>query len=227
MLASASFGKTVSMRGEDFDFISNFSTLWAVFLGAVLATAGGLAGTQLEWHFERKRRERHAALFFGEVLSTLGVMLKITRDVYGVGDPFGPITIRMLRSTKREIDLYDRNRETLYDLSDADTRTRIHALILRINTPMDSVLDAHEEILNLERQLRAPDLPASHREELQARAARIGLSRTAAYESVMENAADIPPLLKELLPHAHQTFDSMSRAAGGPNIANINRSTGG
>ncbi len=53
---------------------------WAVFLGAILATVGGFAATQIEWFFERRRRERNAALFFGEVLSTLTVLLRIAND---------------------------------------------------------------------------------------------------------------------------------------------------
>src|SRR4029078_3785178 len=69
----------VLLRPEDYDFISNFSTLEAVFIGAILATIGGFAATQLEWYFERKRRERNAALFFGEVLSTLAMLMRLAR----------------------------------------------------------------------------------------------------------------------------------------------------
>ena len=39
--------------------------MWAIFIGAILATAGGLAAPQLEWYFERKRRGRHAAQLVG------------------------------------------------------------------------------------------------------------------------------------------------------------------
>ena len=31
----------MALNPEDLDFISNFNTLWAVFLGAILATLGG------------------------------------------------------------------------------------------------------------------------------------------------------------------------------------------
>jgi ABC-type uncharacterized transport system permease subunit len=58
------------MRGQAFDFISNLGTLGQIMLGACLATAGGLAANQLEWHVQMRRRERNAALFFGEILST-------------------------------------------------------------------------------------------------------------------------------------------------------------
>ena len=88
------------LNPDDYDFISNFSTVGAIVLGSLLATLGGLAATQLEWRFERQRRERQAALFFGEVLSTLLVILQIAKQTKGRGDPYGPITLRMLRQAR-------------------------------------------------------------------------------------------------------------------------------
>jgi hypothetical protein len=200
------------VRSESFDFISNFSTLWQVFLGAILATGGGFAATQIEWFFERRRRERHAALFFGEVLSTLGVLLQITHRTYGVGDPFGPITTRMLRSAKREIDIYDRNRERLFDLNDAKLRAQVHTLILRLNTPLEGVFDAHDEIGGVEAQMRSPDFPASHREEAQARLDRLKLTRTLSYEALDEASQSIKSVIDQLEPHAHHSFTAMNDA---------------
>jgi hypothetical protein len=202
------------VRGENFDFIGNLSAMWAVFLGAILATVGGLAATQLEWYFERRRRAQHAAQFFGEVLTTLRYILEIAHDTHGRGDPFGPITLRMLRSAKREIDIYDRNRETLYDLHDAALRVRIHTLILRLNTPLEGVFDTNDEIRALESQLKLPDFPVAHREEAQARLARLGLSREAGYEFTMETAQQIPATVRELEPLAKHSFDGLGREAG-------------
>lgn len=200
------------MRGEDFDFISNFSTVWQVFLGAILATGGGFAATQIEAFFERRRRERDAALLFGEILSTLGVLLAITHRTYIVGDPFGPITTRMLRSAKREIDVYDRNREKLYDIKNAHLRAQIHTLIIRINTPLEGVFDSHDEIGNLEAQLRSPTLAGSHREETLARVERLKVQRTNGYEALHENAETIETIIEQLEPHARHQFRSMREA---------------
>jgi hypothetical protein len=200
------------VKPDDFDFIGNFSTTGAVFLGAILATMGGLAATQLEWYFERKRRARHAALFFGEVLSTLGVILRIAHDTYGRGDPFGPITMRMLRSARSEIEIYERNRETLYELHDAAMRARIHTLILRVNTPLEGVFDATEEIRIVETQLKSPDLPATHRDELRARLESLLQNRVTGYEFVMEMAEQIKPMTADLAPLAGQSFDGIDRA---------------
>src|SRR5260370_1123787 len=45
----------VALAPNDMDFIQNFSTIWAVFLGALLATLGGFGATQLEWFLERRQ----------------------------------------------------------------------------------------------------------------------------------------------------------------------------
>src|SRR5258708_9374710 len=92
----------MSIAPENFDFLSNLSTLWSVILGALLATAGGLAGGQLEYFLENRRRERDAALFFAEVLSALNIIPDLATESRKAADPFGPITHRMPRSARRE-----------------------------------------------------------------------------------------------------------------------------
>jgi len=186
------------LKSEAFDFLSNLSTLWAMVLGAVLATVGGFVTSQLEWYLERRRRQRHAALLFGEVLSTLGTILDLAHGTHGRGDPFGPITLRMLRSAKSEIDIYTRNRETLYDIHDAGLRARVHSLMLRINAPLEGVFDATEELQLTEAQLRKPDVPAEHRAELDTRRERLGLNREGGYDYLIENAEQIASLVKDL-----------------------------
>lgn len=200
------------VRGEDFDFISNFSTVWQVFLGAILATIGGFAATQIEWFFERKRRERDAALLFGELLTTLGVILNLTHRTYGIGDPFGPITVRLLRSAKRELDIYDRNREKLYDVRDAKLRADVHTLVLRINTPLEGVFDSHDEIAKLEAQVRSPKIAPEHREEILARIERLKLNRIGGYDAVIENAEELKNIIEQLEPYAQHEFDAMRNA---------------
>jgi hypothetical protein len=199
------------VRPENFDFVGNLSGMWPIFLGAMLATLGGLAATQFEWYFERKRRAQHAAQFFGEVLTTLRYILEIAHETYGRGEPFGPITLRMLRSAKREIDIYDRNRETLYDLHDAGLRARIHTLILRLNGSLEGVFDTSDEIRIVETQLKSPDFPAVHRDETLARLERLIQGRVAGYEYAMENAAQISGTVRELEPLAKHSFDGLGR----------------
>ncbi|MEI9995197.1 MAG: hypothetical protein WDM91_11425 [Rhizomicrobium sp.] len=202
----------MALAPEDMDFISNFSTLWAVFLGAVLATLGGFVATQLEWYLEKRRRERNAALFFGEVMSTLNILLGYAENATKIGDPFGPITLRLFRSAIGEIEIYNRNRETLYDLSHADLRARIHTLILRLNMSVDGIFDTTNTIAGIETQLESESLTATERDRLEKRIAALAESRKGACEYVLENAALLKGVVKELEPIARFSFDDMAKA---------------
>ncbi|HTT83659.1 MAG TPA: hypothetical protein VMF67_09255, partial [Rhizomicrobium sp.] len=194
------------MRGEAFDFISNFSTLWQVILGALLATAGGLVANQFEWRAQAIRQERNAALFFGEVLSSYATILGHADETRKIGDPYGPITLRVLRSARREIDIYERNRESLLHLRDAGLRARIHGLTIRLSLPIDGIFDTTQEINNLEVQLRSRNLDEADREEFSRRVLEIKERRDAGYEFVIKTAAEIKDVLAALSPLAGHDF---------------------
>jgi hypothetical protein len=203
----------MALNPDAFDFLSNLSTLWSVVLGALLATVGGLAGGQLEAFLEHRRRERDAALFFAEVLSTLKIILDLSAGAKKVGDPFGGVTMRMLRSARREIDLYERNRETLYALRRGDLRARIHTTILRLTMPLDGLFDAATAIENIGVQMRTPHLPELERKELELRLAQISDTRERAFEFLMEALQQVKPLAAELGAISGQSPDSLEQAA--------------
>ena len=198
---------------DSYDFVSNFSTIWAIVIGAVLATLGGLAATQIEWHFEKKRREQHAALFFGEVLSTLLVILRMAKRVKGIGDPYGPVTMRMLRQALQEVGIYDRNRENLYNLRDGGLRARIHTLVLRISSPLNGIFDSTEEIRATTARLRLPDLPQAERDELEAHVKRLMELREGGFEFMEETAVHMEKLVKDLEPVARYAFADVAATA--------------
>jgi hypothetical protein len=198
---------------DSFDFLSNFTAVWAIVLGALLATAGGLAATQIEWHFEKRRREQHAALFFGEVLATLLVILRIAKRVKGIGDPYGPVTMRMLRQALQEIGIYDRNRENLYNLRDASLRARIHTLVLRISSPLNGIFDSTEEIRLLNTQLRASNPSEKEREELEARMKHLTELRDGGFEFMEETMQQVEALVKDIAPVAGHSFVDIAAAA--------------
>ncbi len=200
----------MALDPSEMDFIQNFSTLWAVFLGALLATIGGFGATQLEWHIERKRRERNAALFFGEVLATLKILLGFAADTRKIGDPYGPITQRMLRSAAGELDIYARNRETLYDLSHPELRTRIHTLSLRIGMSIDGLFDANNAIVALQDQMA--DMSEARRLESEQRIANLTRSREGSFEFLMESAEQLKAVIRELEPIAKFSFENVERA---------------
>ncbi len=130
------------MRLEFPEFSHQNETLVAVVLGALLATISGVIANQLEAFFRRRERERSAALLFGEVLSSLRIILEGAESTRRIGEPYGPVTRRMLHAARREIDIYDRNREALLDLRDARLRVEMHAMMVRVAMPLDGIIDS-------------------------------------------------------------------------------------
>jgi hypothetical protein len=194
------------MRSEAFDFITGLGTLWQIVLGAGLATGGGLLANQLEWRVQMRRRERNAALFFGEILSSFAIILKRAHETKLIGEPFGPVTVRILRSARREIEIYERNRESIVDLRDAALRARIYTLTHRLAMPLDGLFDAIQEIGLLEAQLRSRGLDVDDRSEMERRVADLKERRDAVYEFIREKTADIDDVLCALAPLAGHSF---------------------
>src|SRR5689334_6195673 len=116
-------------------------TLLAVVLGALLATVGGFSERQVERLVQRREKERSAALLFGEILNAMRLIMTLADEARGRGDPYGPITLRFIRGARREVEIYDRTRETLFDLNDANIRARISVLIARLSFSFDGILD--------------------------------------------------------------------------------------
>ena len=202
------------IRAEQFDFISNLDTLTAVVAGAVLATAGGFIGTQIEHRVDTRRRERQAALFFGEIMSLLGVTVGTAKRARGIGDPFGPVTMRLLRMIRRELDVYDRNRERLFELRDPAMRARIHTTLLRTMMGVEGALESAAEATDIQTELQTnPDLPAPRREHLEARLAERLRLRDGGFDFLVEAAEQASRLTKELEPIARVDFEKLVLAS--------------
>ena len=166
------------------------STLLAVGMGAVLATIGGFIATVLEARLHRRDRERTAALTFGEILASLRVLIRAVEDAHGRGDPFGPLTMRLLRGCRREVDAYERSRPALSDLRNTDVRLAVHALMIRLTLGIDSVMEAS------------------------ARPDRLG-----GYDYLVHLAPSIDPLVERLVPMAGQPISpylALSHEPGAP-----------
>ena len=195
------------------------STLTAVVIGAVLATVGGLVATQLETILRRRERQRSAALMFGEILAVSDLIIKMADDTRGRGDPYGSITVRLLRAARREADIYDRNREQLYDLHDASLRARIHTVMIRISLTLDGIFDSIGEIRDLEPALKAMAADDPLRPDEEARLEALKEQRKGGFNFVVEIAEEIGPINKALGPIAgynfstHQTVVRAAQAA--------------
>jgi len=189
------------------------STLIAVTLGALLATLGGVIATQLENRVRKSERERNAALLFGEILSTLELILKLADESRGRGDPYGPLTMRMVAGARREMDIYDRNREALYDLRNAAIRVKIHGLAIRVSMALDGVLEATPEIAAVELTAKTPGLTKKAKDEIAERLERMRASRAGSFDFAIEMVEQIRPVVGELGALAKHSFEVMTRLA--------------
>lgn len=201
------------IRAETFDFLSNLDTLSAVVAGAVLATAGGFVGTQIEHRVDTRRRERQAALFFGEIMALLGVTVAAASRARGIGDPFGPVTMRLLRMIRRELDIYDRNRERLFELRDPAMRARIHTVLLRTMMGVEGALESATDVAELSAELTSnPDMPPARREHLEARRTDQLRRRDGGFDFLIESSEQAARLTKELEPIARVDFATLVKA---------------
>jgi len=171
------------VRLDNLDFSPHTDTLVAVVLGALLATVSGIIANQLESYFQRRERERSAALLFGELMSTLKIILENADRTRAFGDRYGPITRRMLHAARREVNIYDRHRVALMDLRDAALRVDIHNVMVRVAMPLDGVLDS----------IAARDPSETTREQ--------------AFDYLMENVGRLPGLVARLGRLAGHSFD--------------------
>lgn len=172
-------------------------TLVAVLLGAFLATVSGVIANWFETFFHRRHKERSAALLFGEIFSSLRIILQGAAETRTRGDPYGPVTRRMLYGGRRELDLYDRNREALLDLPDPALRAEMHGLMVRIAMPLDGIIDTFRagEATDPEARGRGFDFMMSNVEKLPAiveRLGRIAHHRFDQYGDVLGAAANTP-----------------------------------
>ena len=182
-------------------------TIWGVVIGALLATMGGFVATQMEGVLRRRERERSAALLFGEILSAVELVTRVTDETRGRGDPYGRLTMGLLRAVRRETDTYDRNREQLYDLRNAKVRAQIHGLMVRITLALEGIGDATSQIASVDAALNAlsPEDPA--RGELASQKAALAEGRQGTFNFMMEAAGQIKPIVAALRPLSKETFD--------------------
>ena len=176
-------------------------------IGALLATVGGFVASQVEWVIRRRERERSAALLFGELLTMIKLIMRLAEETRGRGDPYGPVTMRFLRAAQRETEIYDRNRETLFDLRDAAIRARIHTLVARITFSLEGVSDVSAEIAT-ERIAGASEQDDPARSQAEHRLITLQQNRQAAFEFALEATQQIDSVLSVLAPLAKHAFDA-------------------
>jgi len=180
----------------------------AVAVGAFLATISGYIGNQIENHNRRRDKERGAALLFGEILVGVKVTLELADLTRGRGNPYGPVTMRMIRAVQRETLSYDRNREALFDIRDPKVRAQIHILMARLIIALDGVVDAHREIASTETTMRLRGQSDSSYGEFATLRDLYVQDRAQSFDFAVELYQEIAPLLARLRKVARYSFEA-------------------
>lgn len=141
------------MRPTPFDFIGNLDTLLAVMLGALLATGGALVAELIQDRLGRKRRQRDAARFFAEIMTSVDQIFWLACETMKIGDPWGNYTRSLFEIASREASIYERNRERLFDIHDMRLRFALHGHMLRFTVPIANIVRHNEEIEVLKAKL--------------------------------------------------------------------------
>lgn len=154
------------MNKSVFDYVGNLDTLLAVVVGAMLATLGALFAELIQDRMNRRRRERDAARFFGEIIGSIDRLVLLAVESQKFGDPWGPVTRRMFKAALHEAELYERNRERLFDIRDVEVRKAVHAHFLNKMFPLEMMVETSDEIIDMERELLDDATSAARREDI-------------------------------------------------------------
>jgi hypothetical protein len=166
----------------------------------------------MERYLDKKEKEQNAALFFGEILSSLAIIIRFADETKKIGDPYGPITMRMLISARNELNVYDRNREQVFSIRDSDLRARLQTLLIRISMPIDGIIDGTEELKTLREKFKA-ERDLEERAELEQLIAVGETRREAGFEFIIERAVELKGVIEGLGPIAKHSFDRLDRVA--------------
>ncbi|MFT3724569.1 MAG: hypothetical protein QM773_13405 [Hyphomonadaceae bacterium] len=173
-----------------FDYIGNLDTLLAVILGAILATGGALVADLVKERSSRSQRQRDAARFFGELLTSIDLVLDAALETQPIGDRWGSITQRLFRTALDEARVYERNRERLFEIQDMNLRFRIHEHFLRKFVSMIALIEYSDDIADSERRLAGESqLADGRRNLLEAERSTRNQLREAALGALLEEKA--------------------------------------
>lgn len=165
----------------------------AMIIGAFLASTGGFFVAWLLDRMERKRQERSIALVCLDLLSSLGVLTRLAKDARARGNPYGPYTVRLVRSCMRDLEVYERNRERIADISDPNVRAEIYQCMARMTLAVEGILGESDIIAVTDEAIEVARINgdmAKVEDLTQQRKERHG-RRDASFEFMMETTQDL------------------------------------
>ncbi len=165
----------------------------AMIIGAFLASTGGFFVAWLLDRMERKRQERSIALVCLDLLSSLDVLTQLAKDARARGNPYGPYTVRLVRSCMRDLSVYERNRERISDISDPNVRAEIYQCMARMTLAVEGILGETDIIAVTDEAIEVARIKgetAKADELMQQREERFG-RRDASFGFMMETTQDL------------------------------------
>ncbi|MEL6414276.1 MAG: hypothetical protein AAFQ15_04975 [Pseudomonadota bacterium] len=194
-----------------FDYIDNLDTLLAVIVGALLATGGAMVAELVQDRLGRKRKEREAARFFGEILTSADRVLDRAFASMEIGEAWGNVSKRLFRTALDETAVYERNRERLFDIRDIPLRRAIHLHFLEETVPLVALVETWDEIDEIEKELTASDhLSEARLRYLQLERQKLQEARDAALASTKGKHAETDQICELLEPIAAIEFRTRS-----------------
>jgi len=195
------------MRQSVFDYIDNLDTLLAVIVGALLATGGAMAAELVQDRLGRKRKEREAARFFGEILTSADRVLDRAFASLEIGEEWGAVLKRLFRTALDETAVYERNRERLFDIRDIPLRRAIHLHFLEETVPLVALVETWDEIDEIEKELTASDhLSEARRQYLEAQLEKLRDGRAGALQTTKNKHAETEQICELLEPISGVSF---------------------
>ena len=167
--------------------------LVGVVVGSVLATCGILLTAYVAAVLERRRRARNAALLCGEILAAIEALILRAGGSSTAGDFANPLTPLYLRAVGREVEVYVRNREMLFNITDGALRAQVHSFMLRISISVNRLFDAHSRLASSGHAPGEADL------------LRSAIDQSSKY--LIDSGRHIPKLLARLQPLAGERLD--------------------
>jgi hypothetical protein len=80
-------------------------------------------------------------------------MTNLAREARGRGDPYGPLTMRLITTCRRDLEVYQRNRERIADISDPEVRSQIYTLMVRISMALDGIVSETEMVATIDQAI--------------------------------------------------------------------------
>ncbi|MEL6724962.1 MAG: hypothetical protein AAFP81_03585 [Pseudomonadota bacterium] len=195
------------MRQSVFDYIDNLDTLLAVIIGALLATGGAMVAELVQEKLGRKRRERDAARFFGEILSSVDRVLDRAFASMEMGERWGSVSKRLFRTALDETRIYERNRERLFEIHDIELRRTIHTHFLEETVPLVALLENWDEYDQISKELTENELMSeTRRARLEAELVQLQEFREIGLDSTKAKHAETEIICAALEPIAQIRF---------------------